>query len=706
MTNEKINIKSETELEQNHEVSPELIGTRGEDLAESLARELELAKTTEVFRCPLEIPVIDKEQKEGLVRQLTTQLLEQARLREYWEGEAKGDRSYSEQTQAKIAEAETLQEKGDIDGLFDWVQAERYGAYRGESSSQISETIQKWQWRLGGQKRRDRIVTEEIEFLQSQAEKYKSRLTEVGAKITPLQEKQREWDNAQTTIVELESKARKIVNPEADQVPDSLQLLQQVKNEVGVLIQEIKGKKLESLSLSAAVHYLGEKVYQRGAECRIAFDRREEVVEVINSSLEEEFASIEKDTQCFGEDFLGLAEFAKGKILAKMIGEVGKIAEGYTILPSDQYDQTKVEQVGKMIDQLSEFAVTLGYDDIDVRRRFQRDETGKVVGFYEESLGGVLKALSEQIEAGIDLRKQKPEVYASMSEALGTKLETSLTAEALFLDQRIPKTSKAFLSYKDPETDQLFNISAYEAIAGHFLGDKAQPPEGTHFRLFKYEGELLVSLEHDLNEQVKVVQIMDVDLPREKETEKERGWINVRNLLLVSKQTGKVFDFASLLPEDYTLRYVPDKTVRSFQAEYGKYSEESPERFVQYADLTSPEGILALFHEYGHQIVTTNSDKELACEAQALWEQSRFYAGGAAAMPKDVFVRTKRLLAMNERGASARALWLIRRLKQEGISLGMEIKQITGFLDDALQTYEKAYPHLYSECGLRFTRKK
>lgn len=59
-------------------------------------------------------------------------------------------------------------------------------------------------------------------------------------------------------------------------------------------------------------------------------------------------------------------------------------------------------------------------------------------------------------------------------------------------------------------------------------------------------------------------------------------------------------------------------------------------------------------------------------------------------MPKEYLDRLRHLLARNERGASARALWMNRILKKNGIDLRVTPKEQISTLEKCLDTYRKS----------------
>jgi len=679
----KLDLKSSTEQIARR---PKTIDKKAEELTERLQKEIIVAKSDSVLSPP-EIEPFTDSQKNELIARVSPKLTDLIYLISYWETDGRRDRSNLQQIQEKLAEIQRLRQTGDTEGLFKWVLNKRYEFQKPPSlATKISEKIK---WKLGGSKYQNELIAKEIGFLEKKADECQPHLGNVEQKITPTEEEEEELKAIQAVVAELEDKADRATKKE--KIPDSLEELRYLKEEIESLRKKMRQEGVSSLSLRGKLKTLAQSIYERNRYKAISLKKRKEVTKLVKQAVEEEIETIERKSQSVGQNFSKLAELAKERILLKLIKEASTIAEEYSSLLGG-YNQIRAKRMDRIIDQLSELATALGRDDIDVRRKFKRDKEGRVVGVYNESPGGILSTLNEQMKAGIDFKEREIIIYDSIEEALGPELQKDLESP-LLVDQK-PKKDRY-----DP------NIRAYEAIAGRFSKDKI-PSEEVHFKLIEHGGSLLAVLEHDLNEQLAILEVMDAKFPKNKETDREEEWINVKRLLLINKKNGQVFDIGNLLPKDFTLRYIntsSSKKLSFFSAEYGKYSSLPNERYIQYSDLSTAEEIAALFHEFGHHIVTTNSDMVLARRLEQLRLKERFQS--VSNMSKQEFVATKKLLVANERGAWARALWLVRELKRKGIDIGIGIKEISKLSHYALQTYEKKYPQLYPEIGKKFTHK-
>jgi hypothetical protein len=101
--------------------------------------------------------------------------------------------------------------------------------------------------------------------------------------------------------------------------------------------------------------------------------------------------------------------------------------------------------------------------------------------------------------------------------------------------------------------------------------------------------------------------------------------------------------------------------------------------------------LVKFFHEFGHSIYTTFDDPKLAQEAQEAWELWNFQIGKAQSMPPEILHRVRHLVARNERGASARALSLDRKLRENGIRIPLGKDEKQGVIEAALDTYRGAF---------------
>lgn len=100
---------------------------------------------------------------------------------------------------------------------------------------------------------------------------------------------------------------------------------------------------------------------------------------------------------------------------------------------------------------------------------------------------------------------------------------------------------------------------------------------------------------------------------------------------------------------------------------------------------------MGLLHEYGHSIIDANHP-DFYKEVKSLWEQVKWTTGGTKALAPEIVTRTAELVARNERGASARAIQVIRILREQGLDIGIGIDKISNLVDSALASHSRIYP--------------
>lgn len=660
------------------------IDQRAERLVEGLNKTIEEAKRPEAFSPP-EISSISRPKQEELSAELAPKVTAHVILKAFRETIGRENESWMEGLEKRVSTAKELQEAEDNGALFNWVEEEKYGG----PPPGPQRILDKIKWKLSGKAYQDKLVNEHVNLLQNQINEIERELKPVDKQLAFSPEEEAVVKSAQTIIAESKKRVEELteVSPAP---PETFEQLKRVKEEVQKLALEIKEQYLKMFRSSGIYKTLGDEFYAEFDSTSVRYhERREENERKAKALISGEIQAFNQSLVEIQKRFASLADFSKGRILAKQREEIAKFAELYA-LQGEKYTQQRAEKVETLIDSLWKLSEVLECFDFDLRQRFRRDQKGRVVGVYEESVEGVLRAISEQIEAGIDFRRKGIEVCDSIEEALGESFVEAYESKVV-LENQLPEKREF------PEGD------VYERLIHHYFEDRKERPSNLKIRLFKHNGEVLVGLDYDFNNQIRLLQIMDAVYP---------GYCNVQHLLFVSKDIGKVFDVTTLIPKskwrgmEWTLRYMPDETIKPFMERYGRdYPDKKNESFIVYGDLDSPGKIAALFHEFGHQIVTSNSDRKLAQEAQELRTRSMFQLGGASNMPKEKFIRTKKLLVINERRASARGLWLLRALKQKGIDFGVKMREFVKPLDDALRTYERGYPQFYPECGVRFTRK-
>lgn len=315
------------------------------------------------------------------------------------------------------------------------------------------------------------------------------------------------------------------------------------------------------------------------------------------------------------------------------------------------------------------------------------------------------------IETGIRRKPEtvgskKPEIkiYGSLEEALGERdfrdisLYEDFTNNVLVKDS--PCSSVEHPDFSRPLTPK--NYEAYAAVSKYFWEgewEEGRPKQGTHFKLFRHDFRLYTALEHELGDNLSVLQILDAERVNTEETrEGYFEWIKAIHVLLINKESGKVFDVVRLLPSNFVFQCVPS-SVEVGLSQYGKYSAKRPkDNFIRYNDPTDPEKILSLLHEVGH-IMRADDEPRLARELMSIQETS-------FSLTKEQYMRLKQLKVASERGASARALWLMRKLKGEGIDLGLEPKEAREAINRWLTAYEEREGSGLPKEGRHFTRRK
>lgn len=302
----------------------------------------------------------------------------------------------------------------------------------------------------------------------------------------------------------------------------------------------------------------------------------------------------------------------------------------------------------------------------------------------------------------IKLKGAEIKVCDSLKEALDTRLYEDLNSKVIWDEDR------PYFSVKDPDFNLRQKTEAYGVVGKYFWEEgkpywdpEGKPQKGTHFKLFKHRSRFYTALEHELGGSLSILQIMDAERINSKVTrEGDFQWVRADHILLINKESGKVFDVTSLLPGNFVFRYVLFQPQGIAYAHSGKYSAKRPEdNYVQYLDLTTPKNIVVLFHEVGH-ILWEEENPDLAKEYMEIEEKWRYFR------PREESLRYRELMIASERGASARALWLMRKLKKEGIDLGLKTKEARDVINKWLKSYEERYRLYPSEKGRKFTRRR
>lgn len=302
-------------------------------------------------------------------------------------------------------------------------------------------------------------------------------------------------------------------------------------------------------------------------------------------------------------------------------------------------------------------------------------------------IGDVLRTLTSQLESGITPDVRGLKIADSIHEILPAGLVSEIERGKIITD----------LNHIGKWEDMVALVDSFE------LKDN-----GEHLRLINYNGKPFVVSEQEFDTSLKITNIFDPNYSNTKEYEdylqrrgtgqlsreertfgfdsskrrKERYTLS-HHLIIEDKRTHKVFDLASIIPSDWQLRYYP-------VSGYNNFAQDTDEKFISFEKIQKPEDMIKLFHEYGHAIFTANDDPTLYQEARKLREESLFHIGGTTAMPMEYLDRLRHLLARNEKGASARALWMSRMLKKDGIDLGVTPKDQIIILERGLDTYRKS----------------
>lgn len=296
----------------------------------------------------------------------------------------------------------------------------------------------------------------------------------------------------------------------------------------------------------------------------------------------------------------------------------------------------------------------------------------------ENGIGNVILGLKDQIGSGVNF------------DGNGVQISTEKELLPSGLVDIDP------ISIKDPLAKDVFD----QAIS---IKDEYE-----NVKLVEQQGKLMVLSERVIDG-VKVIEVFDASLPQTAKykdyldrrangqltideqnlgfgmgSRKKEDFSPVQNLIIVDTANGNTFDFRSMLPADWKLlNYI-----------YGGdryFSQEFKDKTISFGKLQSKEDLVKLFHEFGHTIFSANDDPEMYQQAMKLWEESAGQLGGLKSLPPGVFGKTVELLGRNERGASARALELIRLLKQKGLDLKVDIQQQIKIVEDALETYRKGF---------------
>jgi len=601
----------------------------------------------------------------------------------YLNGEGAGDKSYMTQMQQEISRGQGLMTDGTTSDVYHWLRDRQsnYLANDQDSQPRISELARIFVLALLGVDYRNSLIQGEINFLLGEETKYEDRLcrnTEIVAlsesEELELHQYERNTEEQRSIIIQI-----------LDQISDcdSFTQLATLKQSFADAVVALYKERITKARLQGFAKEFAKEISGK-SESPPHYAESEKLIEYVEQELRREFLSIRVEIEELIALSLAQLNQAKSPIFARLI-ERARLA-------IEQNSAKNQDETEALIGALLNLSSTLGFDDFALRRRFEVDKLGAVEGISPHTFGAELNALSRQVESGMDFEGNGIQMYESIGEALEASGYPSLKNENVLINNDvIPREQLELLDGKPTgfKTEKgIFDVSSYQAVASHIGKNYSQTDR--ECRLVAHEDNLLLVSEYQLGGGLRMHEVADSNLANREQS--GIGYVRVKALFLTDESSGKTIDLTTLVSNYCEVRYVPDISTSSFRAEYGTYTLD-PSRFVQYADIVNQSCLFAFLHEVGHQIVSSHTDPVLMKRLRDFYSRSVFTLGSPAEMPEEDYETNRVLLIANERGASARALWIVRELKKRGININSS--EFSEFIQVALQSYEKKYPDIY-----------
>lgn len=618
-------------------------------------------------------------------------------------------------TTQEIAEYERLEKIKDQDTLFEkWFTNQHLDDEK--PPSRTAKTLARAQWKLMGQKNRMAVIAQEKQMYERLWAENQATLAPIDQQLAyPPEEKVGMLVHQRQAEISVQEAMERTNMPPAD-----LKELAERRKQTEADILKAKEAYKQMLSHPALPKEVGIHIAEaEGAEFRSSNESKlepaakgniQEQITIINTNLSEAQAALKDMTQA--------VEISVIKGYVREIGELVKELEALT-------PELQKQMGNQLIDGVATLATKLGMDETDIRLLFKRGRNGVVTGVYNGTLGEVAQVLAQQVEDGIDLKGGQGIVTADSLEKLNPELAIQLNTTLIGQEQLAQAVTANTDKLKINDKKEI-DISGAKKLYLHYAKDGILP-EGIDIRLVNHREPPRIVLTQKISDSLTATHVLteaiegdwtkinsgvQFDNPVIAEPGKvgeTASWFRVEHLILNDTVTKQNFDVRSIISSKCDFRYKPNQTTEGMSAEFGEYSRLSSEKNIQYTDLSSAERILALFHEVGHNIHTAHLDSKFAGEGQHRLEKinslvAQNKATDKTLLTKEEYIKTKRFMVINERGASARALFIAKELKKRGIRSGLANQQMTDYVETALVSYEKGLPQLYPECGRPFIR--
>lgn len=255
-----------------------------------------------------------------------------------------------------------------------------------------------------------------------------------------------------------------------------------------------------------------------------------------------------------------------------------------------------------------------------------------------------------------------------------------------------PRARNKTLTPEERTRHQLPDRNSYD-IATRYHDRLGRLDESNSISLLERDGTMFTIFDHRVGK-LRVIEVYEPNVATEMSADLHQLPVfYVRNLIIVNPELNCAWDFASRMADGWKLRHIPAERMENFRE---NFQEEQGEKYIQYNDLNGPERLLALFHEYAHGVRDIRLDPTVYKAMVEVNEKASQESFGFRA-PRNITFETaerfRELLAPNERMANLGALWLARRLKQQGIDIGMTAGETVKFVSEKnLADYERIIP--------------
>lgn len=296
--------------------------------------------------------------------------------------------------------------------------------------------------------------------------------------------------------------------------------------------------------------------------------------------------------------------------------------------------------------------------------------------------------VKELATAGLDPERKALPTFADKQTCFGEELARDLK------DSRIGIVTMDAL--KGVALDNGVRIKSYEFME---LIDPVAVREGKiEYYAFSHENKIFFGVKKDINADTTITML----LPAQDSVTGER--LSTKQLIVEDKRSGKTINLVDLLPSEWDWKY---------HGNNGRFSQDSEAKTLYFGSIFNPDGLIKLFHEYGHCVNDGLADKEMSQELMELWKKYKAgvwnvrerIAEGGNKIPREEVERMYAevltteekqkigpMLSKEERGASAIARGLERVLEGSGFNLGIGFDRSHRILFDAgLEDYRSVF---------------